>query len=51
MLQSEGGVSVKEAQAIATSPQLRAALLTMPVLVTTKMKTGILIEKIKGAEQ
>ena len=42
LLQGEGGVSVKEAQAIATGPQLGAALLTMPVLVTTKMKTGII---------
>ena len=42
LLQGEGGVGVQEAQAIAAGPQLRAALLTMPVFVATRKKTDVM---------
>ena len=35
LFEGVGGVGVDEAQSITTGPQLRSALLTVPVLVTT----------------
>ena len=42
LLQGEGGVGVEEAQAIAACLELWAAILTMPVLVTTGNKTSVM---------
>ena len=42
LLQGVGGVSVDEAQAIATGPLLSLALLAVPVLVTAEMKKQVM---------
>ena len=42
LLQGVGGVSVDEAQAIATGPLLSLALLAVPVLVTTEIKKQLM---------
>ena len=42
LLEGVGGVSVDEAQAIATGPLLGLALLAVPVLVTTEIKKQLM---------